>query len=504
MSRRSSASARRFALALAITLIAALAGTPSAFAGTLTNQASFPPFLSFHADAGVADNVTIAATRKTLTISDSADTIETTISACSGSGSKEVVCTASALPPPSEFVGMSIALDAGVADLNNDTLTVSGSLNVSAAGGEGNDILTSTGTGRFEPSGDDGNDTVTGGPGNDSVSGGEGTDIVNGGAGHDAVQGGEGDGDVVGGGPGNDLFLAVAGDGSGDVQDGGPGFDQALYLGETEGTPPSYALNLAAGSASVGGETDTLVNVEDATTFQGADTVTGSQGANHIITALDEETFLVALSGLSELQVDAGDTVNPLGGPDFVKTGAGNDIVNLVDGAVDRADCGSGTDTVQADPVDELVDCENVTLAQPAGAAKPKCTLKGVARSYSRKAFLKGPRPTVSCNQQVALEAQLTTPAPAAGKGKKGGNRRVPAVAFRAGDLVLAEKSFGFAQKRVVRLKPLARLSSQLGGSFKATIRIVARDRAGNATVLQRTVSVTPDRPKGKKGASRR
>jgi Ca2+-binding RTX toxin-like protein len=403
---------------------------------------------------------------------------------------------------------LEVRLDEGAVDLNNDTLTVSGTLTVSAYGGEGNDILTSTGTGRFEPSGDDGNDTVTGGPGNDSVSGGEGVDTVNGGAGHDAVQGGEGDGDVVGGGPGNDLFIAVAGDGNGDVQDGGPGFDQALYLGETEGTPPSYALNLAAGSASSGGETDALANVEDATTFQGADTVTGSPGANHIITALDEETFFIALSGLSELPVDGGDTVNPLGGPDFVKTGASNDIVNLVDGTADRADCGSGTDTVQADPIDELIDCENVTLVPPATApsdtAKPKCTLKGVARSYSRKAFLKGLRATVSCNEQVTLEAQLTTPAPAAGKGKKGGNRRVPAVAFRAGDVVLAEKSFGFAQKRVVRLKPLARLSSQLGGSFKATIRIVARDQAGNATVLQRTVSVTPDRPKGKKGGSRR
>jgi hypothetical protein len=503
MGRSISTSMRRLALALAVTLIATLAATPGAFAGTL--EQPFGGSLRFQADAGVANNVTAVATPTTLTISDSADTITTTIPTCSGSGTNKVECSSLGLPPPSKFFSMSIALDEGSPDPNNDTLTVGGSLNVSASGGEGNDTITSTGTGRFEASGDEGNDTVTGGPGNDSVSGDEGVDTVNGGAGHDSVQGGEGNGDVVGGGAGNDLFIAVAGDGNGDVQDGGPGFDQALYLGETEGVPPSYTLNLAAGSASGGGETDTLANVEDATTFQGADTVTGSQGANHIITALDEETILVTLSGVSELQVDAGDTVNPLGGPDFVKTGAGNDIVNLVDGTPDRADCGSGTDTVQADPIDELIDCENVTLTPlvttaaaaanrtASDAGKPNCTLSGVARSYSRKAFLKGPQPSVSCNEDVELEAQLTTAAPLGGKGS-----RSRASVSRAGDLVLAEKSFGFAQKHVVRLKPIGRLSSQLGGRFKATIRIVARDRAGNATVLQRTVSVTPDRPKGK------
>jgi len=44
-----------------------------------------------------------------------------------------------------------------------------------------------------------------------------------------------------------------------------------------------------------------------------------------------------------------------------VDAGAGDDRVDVRDGAHDRVLCGSGRDTVRADPVDTLIGCETTT-----------------------------------------------------------------------------------------------------------------------------------------------
>jgi Ca2+-binding RTX toxin-like protein len=450
--------------------------------------------LSFQAGAGVANDLTVAASSSTVTFSDPQDTINESLANCAGSGTNTVVCVAGV---SEEFFGVNVTLDEFTADANNDSLTVSGSLRVSGSGVEGNDTLSSSGTGRFEASGGAGNDIVTGGSGDDSLSGDEGTDTVNGNGGIDGVQGGEGAGDVVNGGAGSDVFIATAGDGGADQLNGDAGQDLLLLLALGGGPPPAFVVDLAGGSVSSGGETDALGSMDDAVTFQGGDTVTGTAEANRIITALDEEPVLAGVGGIgAELPVDAGDTVDPLGGSDYVITGDGNDVANLVDGSADKLECGSGTDVVQADQLDTLVECETVTVTNvtpvgsaPLDTAKPRCTLKGVAKSYRRKAFLRGLRAKVSCNEPVTLEAELTTRASAKGK------RSQHASISRAGDLVLAESFSGAKTAATLTLRP-AVPRALLPASFRATLRIVARDAAGNATVLQRSIRVKPDRKK--------
>jgi hypothetical protein len=508
---------RRVLSTLAAVFVASLAGAPGALAAsTLTAEDTGVITFRLTAEAGKANNVTVAASKNSLTISDSGDTITHTVAGCTPSG-EEVECFSLG----KDF--SKVVLDLGDED---DMLAASGSIEIFSGGEAGNDTLSATGFVPFEAFGGLGSDTLNGGSGADTLSGGEGADTVHGNGGNDAMTI-EGGGDVARGGEGNDLFVGAAGLGGGALEDGGPGVDTVFYFSvEPEAPPPSYTVDLGAGSIGSGGSSDTLVGIEDAITFQGADTVTGSAGANRINTATDEEILLgIVGGGLGGLPVDAGDTVDPKGGPDFVTTGAGNDIVNLVDGSGDRLDCGPGTDIVQADQLDELIACENVTRSTvtPTGSpsppspppppsppvadtAAPTCSLKGVRRSYRRKAFLRGLRAAVSCNEPVTLEARLTTRAKAGAQpqGKREGKRRRRAAISRAGDLVLAEASASVAPAGALRLRPLGRLRSQLGPRFRAVVRIVVRDLAGNATILQRAVRVKPDRKKRNKRKDRR
>ena len=55
------------------------------------------------------------------------------------------------------------------------------------------------------------------------------------------------------------------------------------------------------------------------------------------------------------------------GGPDAdgIATGGGDDTVDARDNVRDRVYCGSGSDTVYADPIDILRGCEKVVLDAP-------------------------------------------------------------------------------------------------------------------------------------------
>jgi hypothetical protein len=498
-------SAGRLLLASIAVLTMSLAIAPGAWAASEVN--GFFGSLSFQAGPGIANKLTVVASPTSVTFTDPQDTINESLVNCAGTGTNTVVCT----PEAEKFSGVTVTLDAFGPDSNDDTLTASGSLRVSGSGLGGSDTLTSGSTVRFEAFGGSGGDLLTGGPGDDNLSGEEGSDTVIGNGGIDALQGGEGALDIVNGDAGSDLFLLTAADGASDQLNGGSGQDMLLFLSFGTGAAPSFVVDLAS-SASSAGETDSLSSMEDAVTFQGGDTITGTAGANRIISALDEEPVLAGVGGIgAEIPVDAGDTVNPLGGSDLVSTGDGNDIVNLVDGSGDQLDCGTGTDAVQADQLDSLVECENVAVTNvpltgpttpppPADTAKPSCVLNGVAASYTRKAFLSGVRAAVGCDESVTLEAELTTRASAKGKGK---GKRIPRASIsRAGDLVLAEALSGATTATTLVLRPSVP-RSLLPASFSATLRIVARDGAGNATVLQRAIRVKPDRKKGGKGKKR-
>jgi hypothetical protein len=97
------------------------------------------------------------------------------------------------------------------------------------------------------------------------------------------------------------------------------------------------------------------------------------------------DTFL---GGVGNDHVDAGsgnDNVDPGGGVDQVFAGDGADTITSRDGVADLVDCGAGTDTVTADRVDVLVDCENVSLPAPETGkiAGPKKVAKGAKAKFT-------------------------------------------------------------------------------------------------------------------------
>jgi Ca2+-binding RTX toxin-like protein len=220
----------------------------------------------------------------------------------------------------------------------NDTFT-GDATDETAAGGLGNDTLSGWG-GNDTLSGDGGNDTLSGGEGadilnggseDDSLDGGDGDDILYGGTGRDRLSVGFGDNRLYGedgndlllveihgsypvngrnelyGGAGNDLLLVRSGGviastldgGSGDDMltidlpggsslIGGLGYDTAAAQGAVWTDPYtrvvySVVMNLAAGTITLNGRTDTLSGIESLWGGMGNDTLIGDADANWLI-----------------------------------------------------------------------------------------------------------------------------------------------------------------------------------------------------------------------------
>jgi predicted outer membrane repeat protein len=106
------------------------------------------------------------------------------------------------------------------------------------------------------------NDVLTGTDDANVISARAGADLVRGLAGNDILRG-EGGSDVLDGGPGNDLL------------DGGEGINLARFGGST-----AVVIDLVAGTAKRGGETDTLSSIRGAIGSSAGDTFTGDGGPN--------------------------------------------------------------------------------------------------------------------------------------------------------------------------------------------------------------------------------
>ena len=462
-----------------------------------------------------------------MTITDTGATITETAPECTGDTTNTVVCT-----PPAGATVESSSVDLGD---GNDVGTANGAIGGLLDGDEGDDNLTGSDTntdgenvtggngndgintrnvgapadpfgfgftnGDFatgdddggDPAGD-GNDVIFTGNGNDFVSGEGGVDAISTGAGQDNANGDEGDGDRIDLGPGDDsTFLSAGtGDGVSDVVEGGDGFDSLSYQGASNFNPPTevvidaLTVDLTAGTASRTSatptpESNTVAGFEDLNTGTSTDNVNGTAGSNAIETGFGN------------------DVVNPQGGADAVFLGSQDDTANTVDGSSDRVFCGPGADTVTADQFDEVsADCENVpprTIARPAGADEvaPVCKTTRVKRNYNSKAFRRGIRARVACNETATVTLQILV-------GVKGGK----IITSKVGDLVLAEKTvtIGPAAKST-RLKPRKKLAVKLPKRFKGRVKIDARDEFGNRSVKNKRIKVKPSK-KGKKNKGKR
>ncbi|MBC7601817.1 MAG: M10 family metallopeptidase C-terminal domain-containing protein [Ramlibacter sp.] len=214
--------------------------------------------------------------------------------------------------------------DYAVADIAGPPLSSGDTL----VGGSGDDNLYGT----------DDDNLIKGLAGNDMLVGNGGNDTLEGGIGGDGLLGGAGN-DLLYGGSDNDLLVGDAGN---DTLNGGDGEDAVSYNGETTGV----VVNLAAGTATMSGGTDTLISIEriaasfhDDTVFgtAGADTLQGMPG-DDLLAGSDGNDFLIDGAGNDYLRGGAGNGLlfNSDGDDTFVG-GAGNDTI---------AGFGGGTDVV--------------------------------------------------------------------------------------------------------------------------------------------------------------
>ncbi len=219
---------------------------------------------------------------------------------------------------------------------------------------------------------DDGNDSVDGGDGDDQLYGGLGDDTLLGQAGDDSLfastgadslDGGAGDdtirlteNDTAQGGDGDDLFAvdALVLDGSPIDVTGGEGAETTgdtlssgtynsdvvvdLTAGGTAGDPES-------GTMQLGATTLDFAEIEVVQTGAGDDTVTGSDGSDHVLTGDGADTIH---GGAGDDTFDAGDgndTVRADEGDDSVLGGGGDDALYGFEGS-DTIDGGLGDDLI--------------------------------------------------------------------------------------------------------------------------------------------------------------
>ena len=154
----------------------------------------------------------------------------------------------------------------------------------------------------------------------ENVSGSQFNDTIIGDNNDNQLNGNDGADHLVGGG-GNDLLYGDNTSIANDVLDGGTGIDTVSYAINFEVRATGVSIDLAAGVAGslAGGETDTLISIENAIGTDFADTLNGDGGANALTGGLGD------------------DTLHGNGGNDLLIGGQGNDVL----------DGGAGVDTVQ-------------------------------------------------------------------------------------------------------------------------------------------------------------
>jgi len=199
-----------------------------------------------------------------------------------------------------------------------------------AIGGNGNDTIYGSSADNVL-NGDNGNDTIYGRVGNDTINGGA---CLPGGANSNV------------GDEGNDYFWA---DNTGaDLFRGGSGTDTVDYSHRNEN------MNISldnGGNDGASGEADNVEDtVENVTTGNGNDSITGSASPNAINTNGGSDT----IRGQS-----GNDTINGGAGSDWVYGDNDNDRIYALDGFIDYVYGGNGTDTLaDSDGNDQVYEIE--------------------------------------------------------------------------------------------------------------------------------------------------
>ena len=251
---------------------------------------------------------------------------------------------------------------------------------------------------------------VDAGAGNDvPITGSGSDDSLHGGIGSDELEGWDGD-DLLDGGPGDDYLEGIAYVEEGmthgtDTYVGGGGYDTVTYEGRTEDL--SLSPDGVANDGAAGEHDDIGTDVMAVGGGHGADTMTGNGARNvfgggegdDVLTGAGGDDHLVGGSGADRLTGGEGqDLLGGESGDDTLDGGtgvdryygdsvsaciayscpSGRDDIHAQDGEREEINCGPGTDTLEADPIDVIYDsvtlvdqCEGHTgaPASPSGAS---------------------------------------------------------------------------------------------------------------------------------------
>lgn len=388
-----------------------------------------------------------------------------------------------------------------------------------------------------------GNDTVDAGPGADQVRGAAGADSIQGGDGDDLIFGDDGE-DTIAGGEGNDNLWGerhadtLFGDGgddqlhddgshetgywSGDVLQGGPGLDTADYGSRGGTTPVDISLDGQANDGATG-EADNVGPAGDVERVEGTgndDVLTGSDRADELwggwgndridglggddllegfdgndqIAGGDGNDTLDGLSGDDSLLGEAGndrlwgyggnDTMRGGAGADAYDAGTGDDVVLARDGEVDEIRCSFGSDTVEADGNDQLLDageCERVlTQSGSSGSGGLQTQAAGVQRIAAVR------RSGIALKVTAPEAGRLVTTATIARRPA----RRLRLAASKRVVIGRAETTMSAQGSRSVRVKLTRKAKRGLkrARSVKVKLRTTFTSATGARTTSVRTV----------------
>jgi Ca2+-binding RTX toxin-like protein len=289
------------------------------------------------------------------------------------------------------------------------------------AGGRGADVLAGNGALNLI-NGGPGDDRISGAEGDDFLAGDLGNDVLNGDEGNDTLDGAEGN-DTLNGAGGNDTLKGFLGT---DVLDGGLGSD-TMSGGDSIDTV-SYASR--SGDVTV----DTLGTPND-----------GEKGENDLVRT-DVES---------------------------VRTGSGDDTIDISDGAAGAATCGAGTDSVTADALDEIGSgCEAGRIKQAA-----------LCVATSRTVNVKG----------GVIPVRLSCAFSAKGTLRLESKSRVKTGKGKARKLVLGSKSFTGKRNQIttVKVKPSKAALKVLRRKGRLSVRSQLRVRKDAANAAMRTTKTT-------------
>ena len=232
------------------------------------------------------------------------------------------------------FIDTATSIENLDGSFNNDIIT--GSAGVNHLRGLAGDDVIDGGADNDIIDGGVGDDTILGGTGNDTLNGDDGDDIIDGGDGNDTINAGDGFRDVIIASAGNDII-------DGGTTDQEFDYDEVDYSGLTGIDHIEVVLDGSNDSTItvVGGDDDTIRNIEVITGSTGDDLFTGDARDNYFFGDDGNDTFFLAGGDDEVVGGDGVDRVDYSGSATRIEVNAvagATNFFNIVVGAAIEGD----------------------------------------------------------------------------------------------------------------------------------------------------------------------